>query len=97
MLEEGTGGPIASLSAAAIASTGTAALVSAIFAILTSDLMSLPFGQVWVAFAPGGVEVMSAMGLALGYDPAYVAIHHLVRILILILAIPLFLRRSADP
>jgi uncharacterized protein len=85
---------ILALAGAAVATTGTAALVSAVFALATARLVDLPIGQVWVAFAPGGVEAMAAIGLALGYDPAYVAVHHLVRIVFLIFAIPLLLRRS---
>lgn len=67
-------------------------LVSLIFAWLTHLLTGLPLAQVWIAFAPGGVEAMAAIGLALGYDPAYVAIHHFARILALVVAIPLILR-----
>jgi uncharacterized membrane protein AbrB (regulator of aidB expression) len=52
----------------------------------------MPFGQVWVAYAPGGIEAMAAMGLALGYDPAFVATHHLVRILLVIGLLPLLIR-----
>ena len=83
---------IGPLAGAALAATGTAALVSAIFAFAAARLSGLPLGQVWVAFAPGGVEAMAAIGLSLGYDPAYVAIHHLVRILFLVLALPIVLR-----
>jgi uncharacterized protein len=84
---------IVRLAGAAVATTGTAAIVSVVFAVLTARLAGLPLGQVWVAFAPGGVEAMAAIGLALGYDPAYVAVHHLVRIVFLVFAIPMLLRR----
>jgi uncharacterized membrane protein AbrB (regulator of aidB expression) len=47
---------------------------------------------VFVAFAPGGVEAMAAMALALNYDPAFVAVHHIYRIILLILSLPLFLK-----
>ena len=36
---------------------------------------------------------MAAIGLALGYDPAYIAIHHFARILILIVIVPISLKR----
>jgi membrane AbrB-like protein len=68
--------------------------IAAIFAAAVSHLLSLPFGQVFVAFAPGGVEAMAAMAISLNYDPAYVAVHHLFRIFFLILILPLFLRTS---
>lgn len=66
------------------------------FAFLTHLATGLPFGQVWVAYAPGGVEAMAAIGLALGYDPAFVAAHHLARILILVGLIPFLLRRQGS-
>ncbi len=67
--------------------------VASVFAAAVSKLLTLPFGQVFVAFAPGGVEAMAAMALSLHYDPAYVAVHHLFRIFFLILVLPLFLRK----
>lgn len=65
--------------------------LAAVFAKIVSIMLSLTFGQVFVAYAPGGVEAMAAMALSLGYDPAFVASHHLYRILLLIVLLPLFL------
>ena len=62
--------------------------LSLLFAIPVAHSLDVPFGQVFVAFAPGGVEAMAAMALALGYDPAYVATHHLFRIILLLLLLP---------
>lgn len=70
-----------------------AVIVSLCFAGLTHAVTGLPLAQVWIAFAPGGVEAMAAIGLALGYDPAYEAIHHFARILALVIAIPFILSR----
>jgi len=69
--------------------------IAALFAAAVSRLLSLPFGQVFVAFAPGGVEAMAAMAISLHYDPAYVAVHHLFRIFFLILVVPLFLKTNS--
>ncbi|TDQ67114.1 hypothetical protein ATL17_1121 [Maritalea mobilis] len=80
---------------AAFASVAVAALVSAMFAILASALLGLPIAQIWVAYAPGGVEAMAAIGLALGFDPAFVALHHLFRISLLILILPIFVNLAA--
>lgn len=66
--------------------------IAAVFAILVASLLSMSYGQVFVAFAPGGVEAMAAMALALHYDPAFVAVHHIYRILLLIFSLPLFLK-----
>ncbi len=62
------------------------------FAYPVSVMLDIPFGQVFVAFAPGGVEAMAAIALALGYDPAYVATHHLFRLLLLFLIVPFCIR-----
>ncbi|MCK5932787.1 MAG: AbrB family transcriptional regulator [Fulvimarina manganoxydans] len=77
---------------AGCAATGLAVGLSGAVSALVAHLLDLPFGQVWVSFAPGGVEGMSAMALSLGYDPAYVATHHIFRLLLLIAVLPLFVR-----
>lgn len=77
---------------AGLSVVGVTLVVSLAFAALTRALTGLPFGQVWIAYAPGGVEAMAAIGLALGYDPAYVAVHHFTRIFALVLLVPAALR-----
>lgn len=49
-----------------------------------------------VAFAPGGVEAMAAISVTLGLDPAFVAAHHVARLLILTLLIPMLLPRGVQ-
>ena len=66
--------------------------IAALFATLAANLLDLPFGQLWVSYAPGGVEAMAAMALSLGYDSAFVATHHLFRIILLIFILPFLLR-----
>lgn len=41
-----------------------------------------------VAFAPGGVEAMAAIALSLGYNPAFVAAHHVFRLMVLSVLMP---------
>lgn len=69
-----------------------AGILALSFAYPVSRILDIPFGQVFVAFAPGGVEAMAAMALALGYDPAYVATHHLFRLLLLFIFVPFCVR-----
>lgn len=66
--------------------------IAALFAVATASILNIPFGQVWVSYAPGGVEAMAAMALALGYDTGFVAAHHLFRIIFLLLLLPALLR-----
>lgn len=82
---------------AALAVTALSLGISLGFAALASGLTGLGLGQIWIAYAPGGVEAMAAIGLALGYDPAFVALHHLTRIAVLMALVPLFLHRRAGP
>jgi membrane AbrB-like protein len=77
---------------AALMATTLSLLIASAFAGLTSLFLGMPFGQVLVAFAPGGVEGMSAMALGLGYDPIFVATHHIFRIVSLILLLPLLMK-----
>jgi membrane AbrB-like protein len=65
--------------------------IAALFAALAAKLLGLPFGQLWVSYAPGGVEAMAAMALSLGYDSAFVATHHLFRIILLLFLLPVLL------
>jgi hypothetical protein len=76
--------------------TAIAVGVSAAFSTGAAAALGLPFGQVWVSYAPGGVEGMSAMALALGYDPIYVATHHIFRLLLLFAILPFILRRLPE-
>ena len=69
-----------------------AVALSAFFSAGAALWLSLPFGQVWVAYAPGGVEGMAAIAVSLGYDPVFVATHHIVRLFALIVVLPLVAR-----
>lgn len=86
-----TGAELKRLGTAGVVSTSVAVAISVAFAWVASRMLSLPFGQVWVSYAPGGVEGMSSMALALGYDPVYVAVHHVFRILLLIMILPILI------
>jgi uncharacterized protein len=48
-----------------------------------------------IAFAPGAVDAMMLLALALNLDPVYVGAHHLTRIFFVSLTMPLVARRSA--
>lgn len=77
---------------AGLSTVATALVVSLLFAAIAVEMTALPFSQIWIAYAPGGVEAMAAIGLSLGLDPAYVAIHHFARIFALIFIIPIALK-----
>lgn len=78
---------------AALAVALLASAIAAVFAVLAALLLDLPFTQVWIAFAPGGIEAMAVMALSLGFDPAFVATHHIARLLILFTLLPALMPR----
>ena len=81
----------------AIGLTALATAIAAVAAALVAPALEMPFGQVMIAFAPGGVETMAAMALFLGHDPVYVSVHHVARILALIVTLPWLLARLPAP
>lgn len=81
-----------SLALAAVISVLLSSLVAALGAAIIAKVLALPFGQVWIAYAPGGIEAMAALALALHYDPAYIAAHHLSRIVAITLLMPVIAR-----
>ncbi|MEH6473880.1 MAG: AbrB family transcriptional regulator, partial [Halopseudomonas sp.] len=68
--------------------------ISICAAALISYSTGLPLIDAIIAFAPGGLETMVAMGAVVGADPAYVAIHHVARLFFLSAFVPLVLPRS---
>ena len=70
-----------------VATALTVSIVTVI-AWLVSGLVAMPFGQIWLGLAPGALEGMGAMGMVLGYDPASIAAHHVARLLLRTIAIP---------
>ncbi|ADZ71635.1 AbrB family transcriptional regulator [Polymorphum gilvum] len=63
-------------------------LVSVAGAWLIAVWLNLPFGQVLLAYAPGGLEVMTLLAFMLDLDPAFVAAHQLARYVVLVLILP---------
>lgn len=82
---------------AGAASTVIACVVAAVGAWLVAELVGLRPATLLLAFAPGGVEVMAALAVETGLDPAVVAAHHVFRLLMLSAAVPLFLPRRGPP
>ncbi len=56
-------------------------------------MLGQPPAVLIVAYAPGGVEAMAAIAVTLGLGPAFVAAHHVARLLILTVLLPLWMRR----
>jgi membrane AbrB-like protein len=71
--------------------------IAVAFAAVAAWGSGVPFGQALVAFSPGGLEAMIVLGSALGLDPIYVGLHHLVRFFGIGLLLPLSLRWLDSP
>jgi membrane AbrB-like protein len=55
-----------------------------------------PAPAVFLAFAPGGVAELGLIAVALGAEPAYVVIHHLLRIVLTVALLPKIYDRVVD-
>jgi uncharacterized membrane protein AbrB (regulator of aidB expression) len=76
----------------AIASLGSLAVVvtlAGLFVLLASTLFSLRMDDLVASYAPGSVDVMMILALALHLDPVFIGAHHLARILVVSLLLPL--------
>ena len=85
---------VARLLGAGTLTTVAATATAAVLAWPVARSLDVPFGQVWIAYAPGGVEAMAAIALALDYDPLFVTAHHVARLLVLAVTLPLLTRMS---
>ncbi len=65
-----------------------AIVVSGFFAWLVTLLVDVRIDQLFVAFAPGGVDAMIAIALAMHMDSAFVAAHQIFRLVGVILVAP---------
>ena len=80
---------------AAFGSFAVAVTIASVFGAAVIELMSLPVPEVMIAFAPGSVDAMMLLALALHLDPVFVGAHHVVRIFFVALATPFMVRREA--
>ena len=60
----------------------------AAMALLTSHILGIGFLQIFLAFAPGGLDAVTILAFAMQIDPAYVAAHHVARFFVLALCVP---------
>lgn len=67
-------------------------VVAAIGALLTARLAGVALPEALVAFAPGGLEAMVVLGLAMGLDPLYVSSHHVARFVMIAAGLPFLAR-----
>ncbi len=80
------------LLAASLGLVVVSASVALVWAFALGWVSGLPTLQIWLAYSPGGVETTAIMALALGLDAAFVSGHHVMRVLMLGVLVPFWLR-----
>ena len=85
---------LANYLAAAFGSFAVAVTIAALFCAACSPAAAAD-PEVMIAFAPGSVDAMMLLALALHLDPVYVGAHHVTRIILVSLTMPLVARRIA--
>jgi uncharacterized protein len=69
------------------------ALVTAFsLAVVAHWIVHIPTAEALIAFAPGGLEAMAILALALHLDPVFIGAHHLARFLGIGLGLPFLIR-----
>ncbi len=71
--------------------------LTVVFGWVLSALVGTDIEAVVLAYAPGGLAEMTLVALALGADVAFVATHHLVRIVLVVVCAPAVFRMRAGP
>jgi membrane AbrB-like protein len=80
---------------AGLGSFATSLVVAGSFAATLIAGLSLNASDAFIAFAPGSVDAMMLLALALHTDPVYVGAHHIVRIFFVSVTMPLLAQRAA--
>jgi membrane AbrB-like protein len=80
--------------AAGVVTTIVTCAIAALGAIIAAEIVGLPPAALLLAFAPGGVEVMAALAVETGLEPALVAAHHVFRLVLLSVLVPIILARQ---
>lgn len=69
----------------------TAALILAAYLLATfivTKTTGISFLAAWLAFVPGGLYEVTLLALVFGFDVAFVAFHHTVRVMLIFLSLP---------
>lgn len=69
-----------------------ATTIAIAFGLAVALVIGIPFDQAIVAFAPGGLDAMMSLALALHMDTAFVAAHQFARFAGIAFGLPFFLR-----
>ena len=82
---------------AALGAFAVSLAVAAAIGVAVTIVVPLPMGDIIVAYAPGAVDTMMILALALNLDPVFVGTHHVVRVFVVLLGMPFAIRYLAGP
>lgn len=82
---------------AALGAFAVSLVVTAAVAIAVTMAAPLPVADVIVAYAPGAVDAMMILALALHLDPVFVGAHHLARVFVVSLGLPILAHYFSGP
>ena len=68
--------------------------ISGLAALIVHYFTEIPLSHIFIAFAPGGLETMVAMGGLVSAEPTYIASHHVSRLFFLAFLIPILLSKD---
>jgi membrane AbrB-like protein len=77
---------------AAFGSFAVALAVTGVFALFVTMVLKIQVADAVVAFAPGAVDAMMILALAMHLDPVYVGAHHVARVLMVGVSLPVIAR-----
>ena len=67
------------------------------FAVVVSRVAPHGVVPLLLAYSPGGLAEMSMVALSLALEPAFVIVHHLTRVVLVLIGAPLAFRRPQPP
>ncbi len=75
-----------------VGSTGIILIVTVLFALGLGAISGRGFAPLLVAYSPGGLVEMNLIALALGIETSFVAVHHVVRVVLVMFSAPILFR-----
>jgi membrane AbrB-like protein len=78
--------------AASVGATALMLATTAAFAVVLGNRTGLGWRPLMLAYSPGGLAEMSLIALSLGIETAFVATHHVLRILLIVFTAPLIFK-----
>lgn len=77
---------------AALGAFAVSLAVTVVIGLAVTLAVPVPVGDMIVAYAPGAVDTMMVLALALNLDPVFVGAHHIVRVFVVLLGMPFAVR-----